>query len=65
MHLRTDLVQGYSRKMAIDKLKINHKTQKIKLGQIHKLKTTKKATNSDLPGYRHKTKNQNTSISNS
>jgi len=51
--------------MAIDKLKINHKIQKIKPGQIHKLKTIKRAMNSDLSAYRHKTQNQNTSISNS
>jgi hypothetical protein len=51
--------------MAIDKLKINQKIQKIKLGQIHKLKTIKRAMNSDLSDYRHRTKNRNTSISNS
>jgi hypothetical protein len=51
--------------MTIDKLKINHKNKKIKPGQSHKLKTIKRAMNSDLSDYRHKTKNQNTSISNS
>ena len=49
--------------MVIDKLKINYKTQKIKPGQIHKLKTIKRAMNSDLSDYRHNTKN--ISISNS
>jgi len=51
--------------MATDKLKIKHKSQKIKPGQIHKLKTIKRAMNSYLSDYRHKTKNQNTSISDS
>jgi hypothetical protein len=41
MHLRTVLVLGSNRKIAIEKLKINYKAHKIKCGPIHKLQTIK------------------------
>jgi len=52
MYLRRDLFQG---KMAIEKLSVNYKAQKIKPGPINKLKTIKKAMNSDWSDYRHYT----------
>ena len=45
--------------MAIEKLKINYKTQlRIKPGPIHKLRTIKGAMNSDWSDNRYETKIQ-------
>jgi hypothetical protein len=41
------LSKGRNRKMAIEKRNINCKAQKIKPGPINKLKTIKKAMNSE------------------
>jgi len=47
--------------MAIEKLKLTTRL-KIKPGPIHKLKTIKRAMNSDESDHRHNTKFQNTCI---
>jgi hypothetical protein len=43
--------------MATEKLKLTTRSER-KLGPIHRLKATKRAMISDLPHYRHNTKNR-------